>query len=261
MERGELRSGVPREALTPNARSGGVGQPQAVRAVVFDFGGVLSSPIADSFVHVQEAVGISSAALGRAMMTVTERDGVNPLHTLECGQVTEAQFMADLGAVLSDQLGRPVAMHDFSAHYFAHLDANEAMLDLARSVRARGLRTALLTNNVREWEPRWRAMFPVDELFELVVDSAFVGMRKPDRGIYELLFERLGLPASACLLIDDFAVNCEAARALGMSAVQFVDTPQAIADVEAHLGWAASGPAERGIHDPRRLPAGADGAV
>ena len=59
---------------------------------------------------------------------------------------------------------------------------------------------ALLTNNVREWEPLWRSMLPVDEIFELVVDSGFVGYRKPDREIYDLTLERLGgtNPVNAC---------------------------------------------------------------
>jgi putative hydrolase of the HAD superfamily len=96
----------------------------------------------------------------------------------------------------------------------------------------------MLTNNVREWEPRWKAMLPVDELFELVVDSAFVGMRKPDPAIYELTLERLGLPAHACVFLDDLEANCEAAAALGMRAVRFVDTAQAIAAVEAALDGA-----------------------
>lgn len=209
--------------------------PSGIRAVIFDFGGVLSSPIAASFVHVQETVGIAPEALGAAMAAVTERDGRNPLFALECGEVTERDFMADLGAVLSEQLGRVVEMQEFSAHYFRHLQTNHEMLGLARSLLARGYRTAMLTNNVREWEPRWRAMLPVDELFELVVDSAFVGMRKPDPEIFLLTLERLGLPADACLLIDDFAINCEGARALGMHAVQFVDTAQTINDVEAAL--------------------------
>ena len=62
---------------------------------------------------------------------------------------------------------------------------------------------ALLTNNVREWEPLWRSMLPVDEIFELVVDSAFVGCRKPDPEIYEITLERLGLAAGSCLFVDD----------------------------------------------------------
>ena len=96
---------------------------------------------------------------------------------------------------------------------------------------------ALLTNNVREWEPLWRGMLPVDEIFELVVDSGFVGIRKPDPAIYELTLERLGdVAASDCLFIDDLEVNIEAARHLGMSAVHFVDNEQAVPEIRAALG-------------------------
>jgi epoxide hydrolase-like predicted phosphatase len=94
---------------------------------------------------------------------------------------------------------------------------------------------ALLTNNVREWEQHWRAMAPIDELFELVVDSAFVGMRKPDPEIYELTVRALGVPAAECLFVDDIEVNCVAAEAAGMTAVVFRDTAQAIAEVRAVL--------------------------
>jgi putative hydrolase of the HAD superfamily len=96
----------------------------------------------------------------------------------------------------------------------------------------------VLTNNVREWEPLWRAKLPeVDELFEVVVDSAFVGIRKPDPAIYELTLERLGdgVQASDCVFVDDLEVNCEAARTLGMRAVRFVDATQAIPEIESAL--------------------------
>ena len=66
-----------------------------------------------------------------------------------------------------------------------------------RELRDRGYRMAILTNNVREWEELWRAKLPVDEIFELVVDSAWVGMRKPDPAIYQLTIERLGDGARA----------------------------------------------------------------
>ena len=104
--------------------------------------------------------------------------------------------------------------------------------------RGRGLRTALLTNNVREWEPLWRAKLPeLDDIFEVVVDSAFVGMRKPEARIYELTLERLGggLRAEECLFLDDLEVNCEAAQALGMTAVRFEDADQAIAELRSVL--------------------------
>jgi putative hydrolase of the HAD superfamily len=94
---------------------------------------------------------------------------------------------------------------------------------------------ACLTNNVREWRPRWSAMAPVDEIFELVVDSAFVGMRKPDREIYDLTVRRLGVPAAECLFVDDVEDNCAGARAAGLHAIRYVDAEQARADIRAAL--------------------------
>jgi putative hydrolase of the HAD superfamily len=79
-------------------------------------------------------------------------------------------------------------------------------------------------------------MLPVDEIFELVVDSAFVGMRKPDAEIYELTLERLGSPATQeCLFIDDIEANIDAARALELNAVHFRHTAQAAAEIRAVL--------------------------
>jgi epoxide hydrolase-like predicted phosphatase len=128
-------------------------------------------------------------------------------------------------------------MSGFSEHYFSHLHPNDELIAYMRGLREeRGLRLALLTNNVREWEPRWRRMLPVDEIFELVVDSAYVGMRKPEREIYELTLSRLGARAEECVFVDDFPHNCDAARELGLAAVQFRSNEQAIAEIEEALG-------------------------
>ncbi len=94
---------------------------------------------------------------------------------------------------------------------------------------------AICTNNVREWEQGWRAKLPVDEIFDVVVDSAHVGVRKPEREIYAITIERLGVEPAAALLVDDIELNCDAAREFGMSAVWFRDNGQAIADIEAAL--------------------------
>ena len=105
-----------------------------------------------------------------------------------------------------------------------------------REAKGRGYRMGLLTNNVREWEPVWRTMLPVDEIFEVVVDSGFVGCRKPDREIYDLTLERLGGPSpEECLFIDDTDVNCTTATELGMSAVHFRDNDQAIPELRGAL--------------------------
>jgi putative hydrolase of the HAD superfamily len=160
---------------------------------------------------------------------VAERDGRHPLYELETGRMTERDFLDRLGAELGTEL------NGFGERYLANLHANQEVVAYYRDLRGRGLRLALLTNNVREWEPLWRPKLPVDELFELVVDSAFVGMRKPDREIYDLTLERLGLPGEACVFVDDLDVNVAAAQAAGMVGVIFRDTAQAIEEIEAAL--------------------------
>jgi putative hydrolase of the HAD superfamily len=179
--------------------------------------------------------GIPLEALWRAMARAAEQDGANPLYELETGRLTERDFLARLERALRADLGRDVHLAGFGEVYFANLHPNEELLGYLRALRARGVRLALLTNNVREWEPLWRAKLPVDELFEVVVDSAFVGMRKPDREIYELTLARLGLPAAACVFVDDTDVNVAAARELGMRAVLFGSNEQTITEVEAAL--------------------------
>ncbi|HSO99370.1 MAG TPA: HAD family phosphatase [Solirubrobacteraceae bacterium] len=203
-----------------------------VETIVCDFGGVLTSPLLEAFTAYSEASGIGLEALGSAMAAIAERSGSNPLFELETGAITEAHFLRTLEAELGARLGRPVSMAGFGEQYLAHLHPNEPMIELMRSLRERGLRMALCTNNVREWEPLWRAKLPVDEIFELVVDSGFVGIRKPDSRIYALTLERLGAPAETALLIDDTEINCDAAREFGMQAVRFRSNEQAIPEVE-----------------------------
>jgi putative hydrolase of the HAD superfamily len=205
------------------------------RAVICDFGGVLTSPLVGAFAAVGERSGASVEALWEAMTQVTEATGSHPLSQLEKGLITESDFLS----MLEQRLDGEVTLQGFREAYFSGLDPNERMIDYMGELRARGLRTALLTNNVREWEPLWRAKLPqLDRTFEVVVDSAFVGMRKPEPEIYELTLERLGrgVTAEECVFIDDSEANCAAARELGMYAVRFLETEPAIAEVEAALG-------------------------
>ena len=208
-----------------------------IKAVICDFGGVLTTPLIQSFAAFQDQTGISAVALGRAMQTIAERDGAHPLYELEKGLMTEADFLEQVRAALTPEIGHVPEMHRFNEIYFEALQPNEEMISLMREIGRSGIRMALLTNNVREWEPLWRSMLPVDEIFELVVDSAFVGMRKPDPEIYELTLARLGPAFSAedCLFVDDILVNVDSARALGMTAVHFVDNEQAIGEIRAAL--------------------------
>ncbi len=205
------------------------------QAVISDFGGVLTSPLVDSFMAFQTASGIPLEELGKAMMALASREGANPLFELEVGRMSEARFLSGLSEELTRSLGREVQLGSFGEQYFETLHPNEPMIGYMRELKARGYRMAICTNNVREWERLWRAKLPVDEIFDVVVDSAFVGSRKPERRIYEITLERLDVPAERAVLIDDVELNCRAAEELGMRAVWFRSTEQAIEQIEAAL--------------------------
>jgi putative hydrolase of the HAD superfamily len=208
----------------------------AIRVVISDFGGVLTTPLLRSFLAFQDETGISFEALGNAMQRAAEQNGAYPLFELEKGNLTEAEFLEMLQDQLEPELGHRPKLHRFREIYFEALDPNEPMIELMRSLKGRGYRMALLTNNVREWEPLWRSMLPVDEIFEVIVDSAHVGTRKPEPEIFELTLERLGeAAASECIFVDDTDVHCEAARKLGMTAVHFESNEQAIGEIEEAL--------------------------
>ena len=189
---------------------------QPLRAVVSDFGGVLTAPLLEGFALVQEDTGVPPRAFGEALARAGEP---NPLFALEVGAITEAEFIAALERELEPILGRTVDLHGFAGRYMGSLAANDALFDYYRGLHARGIRLAICTNNVREWEPHWRPLLPIDEIFETVVDSGFVGVRKPDPAIYALVLDRLGLPAADCVFVDDLPGNLKPARALGMGTV------------------------------------------
>jgi putative hydrolase of the HAD superfamily len=204
-----------------------------ISTLISDFGGVLTTPLVRGFLAYQEETGVSVEELGGAMARSAEEDGVHPLFALERGEISEAEFQRRLESRLEGRF-------DFShlrRLYFEHLDPNREMIEFVRGLREGGMRTALCTNNVREWEPLWRSKLPeLDEVFEVVVDSAFVGHRKPEREIYDITLERLGgVKPEECVFVDDVDVNCEGARELGMQAVRFEDTSRAIAEVQALL--------------------------
>ncbi len=210
-----------------------------IDAVISDFGGVLTTPLAGSFAVFADRAGMTMAELGGALGAIVAREGAHPLYELECGRLTEVDFLAGLERALHEQVGREISCEGFTEALWSGLAPNPPMIELMAQLRDEGYRMALLTNNVREWESHWRAMAPIDDIFELVVDSAFVGMRKPDPEIYELTLQGLGVAGEACLFIDDLEPNCVAARATGMQTVVYRDAEQAVAEIRAALNGGA----------------------
>ncbi len=198
------------------------------RVIISDFGGVLTNPLEEAFLRFQSDSGVPLEELGKAMFEIGERDGENPLYRLEKGQLAYADFEHQLETQLELQLGSRPDFAQFAESYFNALSPNTAFLDYLFEYKSDGGRLALLTNNIREWEPRWRAMLPIEELFETVVDSGFVGMRKPDPEIYELTFERIraleglaDVEPGECVLVDDIEINCSGAVDFGFKAVRY----------------------------------------
>jgi putative hydrolase of the HAD superfamily len=205
-----------------------------IQAVVSDFGGVITLPLIEGFKRAHEDLGIPIEALGKAMALTASRAPEPPLWSLERGQMREPDFIAGLAAALGEILDRPVDLDGYGTRLMQELHANEPLLAYYRALRdERGIRLAILTNNVREWHDIWRARFDIDALFELVVDSGFEGVRKPEPEIYALTLDRLGLPGEACVFIDDLEVNLPPARAAGMHAIHFRTTDQVIAELDA----------------------------
>jgi putative hydrolase of the HAD superfamily len=220
-----------------------------VDTVVVDYGGVLTNPLAETLDLFAGRVGVDTATLVGAFLQAAQELGESPMAALETGAISEQQMVDRLLAHLPPGLGARLEGRSFGELWFEGRRPNVRFLDFLRELKASGYRLALLTNNVREWERRWRTQLPVDELFSLVVNSAHEGVRKPDPRIYRVLLDRLDAAASQCLFVDDDSGNCAAARALGMNVIPFTTTEDAIQEMRAALRQAL----------PREGPADVDG--
>jgi putative hydrolase of the HAD superfamily len=203
-----------------------------MKAVISDFGGVITLPLNEAFARAHEEMGVPLTALGDAMKLAASRSDEPPLFKLERGQMTDPEFMALMQASISEVVGREVVLDNYGDRLMRELRANEPLLEYYAGLKARGIRLAILTNNVREWQPRWMPLLP-DGMFEVIVDSGFEGVRKPEPEIYELTLSRLGLQASDCAFVDDLEINVNAANDLGLHGVWFRSTEQTIADLDA----------------------------
>jgi putative hydrolase of the HAD superfamily len=221
-----------------------------LRGAIFDFGGVMTESLfrrrrnADPEVLSLLAFFLNDLRSIYHLPTSSAHD----LHMLETGRLSEAEFFRRL-CERHAAAGNPRVdpQHARNVVFEDRAEASAAMVDTVRQLREAGYRTALLTNNAREWEPMWRSLIPVDELFDVVVDSSVVGVRKPDPAIYELTCDRLGLRPDECIFVDDLLCNVDAASELGMEVVHCMN-PTDAADVVARrlLGRPASAEPEGG---------------
>lgn len=210
--------------------------PAPVEAVIFDFGGIFIDSPFTALVDAARAREMEPEQLLSVVFGPYDDDTDHPWHRLERGEITVAELRDAVLVASERELGRPLDVFDLMAGLSGSAVRDE-VVDFCRGVRARGLRTGLLTNNAREFEEFWKPLVPLDELFDDVVDSSEVGLRKPDARIYHLALERLGVEASAAVFVDDAPGNVEGARRVGIRSVLMgplrSDVPAALAELSA----------------------------
>ena len=216
----------------------------AIDTVIFDLGGVLMVNGRHSDLVRRFPPEHADAAL-KAFVGDYAEDGDHPWHRLERGEITMVEFRdlsrAIFAAAGIQPLPQPAPEEGSSPGAtrapLITFVPNEAMIDLVRRLRGAGLKTGVLTNNVREFRDGWRDALPLDDLFDDVVDSHEVGLRKPNPAIYELAATRLSTAPERVIFLDDVMSNVEAANRIGMTGVFVdVDATSAIEAVERLVG-------------------------
>lgn len=206
--------------------------------VWFDFGGVLSPPLDELFLRYEQVAGIPVDLFKYAIAEVGAQYGLAPLAPIELALLDERAWVGKLHAVLrakAPELDLSRSEPDFGRQWFAGHQVNGAVRDFAIELAESGTRVGVLSNNVVEWEPYWRTMIDLDDVLSALIDSCKVGFRKPDPEIFALAAERAGVDPGQCILVDDLAENCAAARESGWTAVRFRDAGQAIGEVREAL--------------------------
>lgn len=240
-----------------------------ISTAIFDYGGVISSPLFIGIGAFEAAEGFAKGSLlellfgeahyigveGRAVAAevsagtvdalgadpdAAEASGESPdepdWHLLEKGAIDVATYFERMVEKAPEVLGKPLDMDAYGRFWRSTAPGVHWMVvHKMRELKGRGLRIGLLTNNVKEFGEHWRATFPID-ICDEIVDSSHVGMRKPERGIYELTCSRMGIAPDEAVFVDDNADNIAAAREYGMEVVHFGEEPWvALSELDAIL--------------------------
>lgn len=211
------------------------------RGLLVDWGGVLTSGLEEALRRWAELDGFDFDSYLQAVLAwlpaassedATAEAELNPVHALERGQIAVPDFERKLASILVRRDGTPVPAEGLIERMFAHFEHQPAMSGLVRRARSLGIRTALLSNSWGNTYPRdtW------DGMFDDIVISGEVGMRKPEPEIFLLAARRLDLKPDECVFIDDLELNVDGARAVGMSGILHTSYDETRRALEALFG-------------------------
>jgi epoxide hydrolase-like predicted phosphatase len=207
-------------------------------AVIFDLGGVVMGSPLHAIAAFERAHGIPAGFVNRHVVDAGPQGAWS---RLERGELTLDAFFARFDAECA-AAGQPLSSRAMMGRIGEVAQPRPRMVAAIRAIRARGLRTSALTNNWVGGEGGGSGTAALADLFDVVVESALVGLRKPDPRIYALALERLGVAAPEAVFLDDIGRNLKPARALGMQTIKVDAEDQALADLEAVLGFALDPP-------------------
>lgn len=209
---------------------------EVLRGLLVDWGGVLTSGLDVALGRWAELDNLDFEAYFKAVVEWLGADPaeaeINPIHALERGQIAVPDFERKLAALLLTRDGTPLQAEGLIDRMFAHFEHEPRMTALVRRAKGHGLKTALLSNS-------WGNTYPVDTwdgMFDDLVISGEVGLRKPEPEIYLLAADRIGLKPAECVFVDDLELNVEAARTLGMTAIHHTAYDETKRELEALFG-------------------------
>lgn len=201
---------------------------QGFDAVIFDFSGVMVSSAFSVIGEYASGHGMTEDEFIEYLLGPYAEDTDHAWHRAERGEIGILDWITDtMARAESDGLGLDLS---FMVKMLGELEVNDVMVDVARELHADGYRTSLLTNNIAEGRDSWRPLLPLDDLFDDVIDSSEVGLRKPNPAVYALALQRLGgIEPARAVFLDDHPGNCAGARLAGLSTI-LVDDPAVAAD-------------------------------
>ena len=214
--------------------------PRTFRALLLDYGGVMTTSMGRAFAAFALGAGVDPERFRDVVEEAyggTDENGVVP--RLERGEIGVAEFEGWLSERLSPGAAQPIVAEGLRGRIFAGLEADPAMTAAVVRARAAGIRTGLLSNS---WGDSGYERSTFGDLFDAVVISAEVGLRKPDPGIFLLAAERVGAPPGECVFVDDLLHNAEGARAVGMEGIVHRSAEFTIPRLEGLFGVPLSAP-------------------
>jgi putative hydrolase of the HAD superfamily len=206
-----------------------------IRALLLDYSGVFTTPPFTAFPALEQSKGLAPGALLELLWgNYGDREGTHAWHRLERGELTFAEYWADMQARAKTSFGDEFDVSEMAMAMRDNFAVHHVMVTRVRQLRP-SYKTALLTNNVKEFGDGWRGTIPVDDLFDVVIDSSHVGLRKPEQAYFAHALDAVGAAADEAVFLDDMLCNVEGARDAGLTAIHVTDVGEAIAELDRLL--------------------------